>query len=148
MQNVLPAVSGFELSVIRDIERRTLETQPQVNLPVIHSLHAGVYSRTVMLPADRYMTGAEMKIPTTVVIFGDCLVNLAGEFVRVTGHATLCGAPGRKQLFVAVVDTYVTMFFATFAKTVAEAEAEFTDQAGELNSRMPGATNEVAACQE
>ena len=53
----------------------------------------------------------------------------------------LAGQPGRKQAFVAHAETWLTMSFKTEARTVAEAEAEFTDEAEHLGSRRDDAVN-------
>ncbi len=42
---------------------------------------------------------------------------------------------GRKQAYIAHKDTFLTMSFKTNAKTVEEAEAEFTDDHERLMSR-------------
>lgn len=132
-----------ELELINKLERDTLANTPQIILPIVHNFEAGCYSRTLMLPAERYLTGALMRRTTQVLVIGDCLMNIHGKFERMVGCAVLSGSAGRKQVFIAIKNTYISMFFATEAKTVAEAEAEFTDQAAELNSRRAGGVNHV-----
>jgi hypothetical protein len=50
----------------------------------------------------------------------------------------LPAAAGRKQAFLAQADSHITMIFATAARSVAEAEREFTDEADNLVSRRAG----------
>jgi hypothetical protein len=147
MTNSLSTNQRFR-AVIEKIERRTLAEIKQISLPISHNFDAGMYSRTVRVPAGLYITGALIKIPTQVVVSGKCMANLGDEIVKIEGYAVLSGPAGRKQIFVAIEDTYITMVFPSAARTVAEAEAEFTDQAADLNSRRPGATNEVIRCLE
>ena len=148
MTNLLPVTSARFLAAINKIEKRTLAKYKDLTLPIAHSFHAGLYSRTVKVPAGLYITGALIKIKTQVIVSGRCFVNLGDEMVEIRGYAVFAAPAGRKQLFVAIEDTYITMAFATSATTAEEAEAEFTDQAAELNSRKPGAANEVIQCQE
>ena len=89
--------------------------------------------QTCFLPAGIVMTGALIKIATTLVIHGDCFVWFGGgKSQRITGYAVLPAQAGRKQAFRAVSDTHITMMFPTQAKTVPEAEREFTDEADRL----------------
>jgi hypothetical protein len=55
--------------------------------------------------------------------------------VPLEGYNVFSAAAGRKMAFVALSNTSMTMLFATQAKTVAEAEAEFTDEVDMLMTR-------------
>lgn len=113
---------------------------PQVPISTTHALHAGLYARTVMVPAGVVLTGALIKIATLLIVSGDALVTIAGGSLRLTGYHVLTAAAGRKNAFAALADTHLTMLFATAAATVEEAEAEFTDETGLLLSRGGAAT--------
>jgi hypothetical protein len=63
--------------------------------------------------------------------------------VHVQGYAVLPASAGRKQAFVAQADTRLTMVFPTSAKTVEQAEREFTDEIYLLGSRHGAAANHV-----
>jgi hypothetical protein len=65
------------------------------------------------------------------------------EVRRVTGYQVVPAAAGRKQAFRAVADTHITMVFPTNARTVDEAEREFSDEFERLASRKDGAVNEA-----
>lgn len=130
----VPAMTREAIDQVRAFEDRLLQ-QPQVAVEIQHALHAGVYSRTLMLPAGMVMTGAEIKIPTLLIVQGDTMVWLGSDAVRITGYAVLQAEAGRKQMFRTLADTHITMVFSTAAKTVAEAEAEFTDEADRLTTR-------------
>ncbi len=127
----LPAMPPGAVARVRAIEAEML-TRPQLEIEMHHLIHGGVYHRTALLPAGFDMSGALIKIPTTVTINGDVWVCLGDETVRVTGYAVLPASAGRKQVFRAIADTHITMSFATMATTREEAEREFTDEADRL----------------
>lgn len=123
----IPAMTAAAIDHVRALGEHHLATQFQIDLDMRHTIHGGIYSRTCRLPASYEMTGALIKVPTTVIISGECDVWLRGEWQRFTGYAVLPASAGRKQAFRAVRDTHITMIFPTKAQTVAECEREFTD---------------------
>lgn len=123
----LPGMSAAAVKRVRLLEQ-SARALPQVSLETTHALHAGLYARTVTLPAGVVLTGAEIKIPTLLIISGDVLVYGDEGPVRLTGYHVTLGAAGRKQAFCALADTQLTMLFASAAPTVAAAEREFTDE--------------------
>lgn len=131
----IPAMSPAAMAKVRALETHLLATEPQVDLEYKHVLHAGIYDRTVLVPAGLIITGAPVKIPTLLTIVGDVIIGLDGDETRVTGFAKIRAAAHRMGVFTAIADTFISMSFATQAKTVAEAEAEFTDEAHRLASR-------------
>jgi hypothetical protein len=117
---------------------------PQVRIHTQHVLHAGMYARTIVIPAGVALTGALVKRTTMLVISGDVFVSRGDEEgLRITGSVVLPASAGRKQAFVAYADTTVTMTFPTIAKTVEEAEAEFTDNTDMLMSRRDPDLNTI-----
>lgn len=130
----LPPMSADAVKAVRKLEEAVLQ-MPQVHIPTAHALHAGMYARTIMIPAGVTLTGAEIKIPTLIIISGDTLVVGDDGPVRFTGYHVTLGAVGRKQAFFALADTHLTMLFATTAETVEAAEEEFTDEYEKLFSR-------------
>ena len=110
---------------------------PQINLVTHHVLHAGMYARTIRMPADTVITGALIKIPTVLILSGDATV-ISDETIRLSGYGVIPASAHRKQVFIAHADTDLTMIFPTNAKTVEEAEAEFTDEVDLLISRARG----------
>lgn len=114
-----------------------LKKFPQTEIPVQQSLHAGVYSRTVKIPAGIVITGAHIKIPTMLVVQGDAIMYIGDDRVELNGYNVLSAEADRKQAFYARSDVYLTMMFASKAGSVEEAEEEFTDEAALLQTRMP-----------
>jgi hypothetical protein len=130
----IPATSPAALAEVRELEANLLAL-PQVAIETRHVLHGGMYARTIIIPANVVLTGALIRIATLLVIDGDVLVHTDGEPMRITGRHVLPASAGRKQAFVILAETHLTMLFPTRATTVEEAEDEFTDEAGTLFSR-------------
>lgn len=130
----LPNMSAASVAMVRRFEAEALKL-PQVAIATEHTLHAGMYARTIMIPAGVVLTGAEIKIPTLLVINGDVLIYGDDGPVHFSGHHVLLGQAGRKQAFFALHDTHLTMLFPSTADTVDEAEREFTDEYEMLLSR-------------
>lgn len=130
----IPAMSPRAIDNVRRLEEVAL-TCPQVAIPTDHVLHAGLYARTITIPAGVVLTGALIKIATLLIVQGDAVVYVEGGPVELRGYNVLAAAAGRKQAFIAETDVNLTMIFPTQAKTVEEAETEFTDEADRLFSR-------------
>lgn len=127
-------MSEIAISKVRDLENIMLEL-PQEILPVHHTLHGGIYTRTVLIPAGTIITGAHIKIPTTLIVSGNVSLYTGVDIVQLDGYFVLEAKADRKSAFLAHTDTYLTMMFPTQAQTIEEAENEFTDEADSLQSR-------------
>lgn len=138
----IPVMSLDAVANVRDLERHLLAL-PQTLIETHHVLHGGMYARTILIPAVTALTGALIRVPTVLVIAGDTLVTLGNESVRLAGYHVLPAATGRKTAFATIADTRVTMIFPTTARTVEEAEAEFTEEADGLCSRRDPTSNHV-----
>lgn len=133
----VPAMTPESIDLVRRLQAVTLE-QPQVPVETLHAFHAGTYARTIMIPADSFLVGALIRIPTLLIFSGDALVYLGDGHVHLVGYHVLQAEAIRKQIIVTRSDSFLTMVFATEATTVAEAEDEFTEEAHMLLSRrMP-----------
>ena len=141
-QDIIPAMSEMAINSVRELEYYT-ERCPQTEIPTDHVFHAGVYDRTIMIPAGVVLTGALIKVATVLIVSGDCIVYIGDEAVERHGYHVFAASKGRKQAFIAKTDTYITMIFATDVKTVREAEEEFTDEFDRLMSRHDDAVNHV-----
>lgn len=122
----------------------------QWNIETEHTLHAGLYARTVRVPAGVVFANVLIKIPTLVIIHGvvDVLDGKSG--VRLEGYNVVSAPCPRKHVYITRTDIEMTMIFPTNAQTVAEAEAEFTDEVENLMSRRQenGIVVTEEACQE
>ncbi len=139
-REAIPAIDDGDLARLLEFEDCVLQA-PQVPVRTDHVLHAGQYVRTLFMSKGTVITGALVKIPTVLIVQGDAMVSVGEEGRRLTGYAVLAAAAHRKQAFVALEDTHVTMSFPTRAKTIEEAEREFTDDADRLSSRLRESVN-------
>ena len=144
LRPIIAPMSPAAIDNVRRLESLSL-TLPQVPMETHHVLHAGLYVRTWSIPAGVVVTGVLVKIATILIIQGDALVYVGDEGAkRLTGYNVLTGAAGRKQALVAETEVHATMIFPTQARTIEEAEAEFTDETHLLGSRRGDAINTIA----
>jgi selenocysteine-specific translation elongation factor len=135
IDNSLPAASPEILEKIALVEARIRPREHTLQVQMEHHLHAGMYARTCRLAANQVITSVLIKIPTLLIVNGDCVV-LAGEkWHELKGYNVIPANSRRKQIYVTRGATEITMIFPTDAKTVQEAESEFTDEADSLLSR-------------
>lgn len=115
-------------NILCEMAKYAIEHCDEVDIPIEHFIHEGVYYRTCKVPKDTAIIGAFIKIPTTVIVSGDCYVTLGNTIGRLEGYNVIKAEAGRRQAFRAVEDTYITMCFKTESTDVKEAEKEFTDE--------------------
>lgn len=133
---------------VRHIEAKA-RALPQVALTTDHVIHGGMYARTIRLVAGSMITGALVKRATLLIVAGEVSIYVGtDEPLHVAGYAVLPAAAGRKQAIVATADTHLTMLFPTQARTVRDAEHEFTDEADILMSRLDPASNHIRITEE
>ena len=130
-----PAMSTADAEKVGRLESR-LRDMVQVPIATTHHFHAGMYARTIRIPQGVVITGALIRIPTMLIVSGHVTVFIGGDSIELRGYHVIPASAGRKQVFVAHADTDLTMFFPTSARTVEEAEAEFTDETELLMSRQ------------
>lgn len=145
---MLPVNSDFKIgpSSSEDIEYTSaindaLGMLPQEPVETWHTLHGGIYTRTVKIKKGMAIVGALILVPTTLVIHGTCVFNSGEREFSVDGQAVIPASANRMQAFYAIEDTWLSMAFATKAHTPYEAEEEFTEDAGLLLSRQLNAVN-------
>lgn len=138
----LPAMAPEAIEKVRSVEAMALAKE-QIPLRTIHTIHAGMYARTIHIPGGTMITGALIKIATTLIVTGRADAYIGDEILHLSGHNVIPGSAGRKQAFVAIGPVSMTMLFPTTAKTVDEAEREFTDEYELLASRRDPAFNET-----
>lgn len=111
---------------------RNLDTEmlalPQVEIVIDHLIHGGMYARTAHVAADTIVSGALLSRATVLVLNGDVTVFTGNESVRLRGFHVLPGSAGRKQLFRTHAETHMAMVLPSKARSVDEAEHEFTDE--------------------
>ena len=134
-------MSPAAINRVRQLESFALAL-PQVSIGTDHVFHAGVYARTIKVPAGVMITGVLIKIPTLLIVQGDAIVHVEDGPFELHGYNVVAAGAGRKQAFVALTDTHLTMIFATDALDVDNAERAFTDELDKLMTRR-----ETAKCQ-
>lgn len=132
--NDIPPMTREMIDKVRTVEALSKQ-RAQVKISVKHYLHGGAYVRTVQLPAGVMITGAHIRIDTNLVVNGHAMIHDGHEWRENIGYNVMTCAADRKQIFVAISDTDLTMFFATDAKTVEEAEERFTNEFLMLQNR-------------
>lgn len=124
----LPAMSQENIDKVKFIETLSLNFVDQINLPTANLIHGGMYARTLHMDAGTVLTGALLKIPTILIVSGDCAVFIGDETIELRGYTVLPGSALRKQMFYAHTDVDMTMLFPTDETTVDACERQFTDE--------------------
>lgn len=136
-----------DLVIANQLETIMLEYE-QVKLKTFHTIHGGIYTRTIELLEGQALVGALIKIPTTLIFNGHIRLLVGDEVRDIVGYRVVSASGMRKQVMTAVQDSVITMMFKTDARTVTEAEDEFTDDAESLMSRRDEAINIIEITEE
>ena len=136
----IPAMSEQAIAKVRALESKMLELQ-QTPVCTFHLMHAGVYTRTVMLPAGMLLTGVLIKIATVLIVCGRATVYIGDVPLELDGYNVLPANAGRKQAILAHGDVHMTMLFASRSVDIEAAEKEFTDEYEQLASHRAEASN-------
>lgn len=130
----IPAITDDALEWVRAVEHQNAAL-PQVPIVTHHLIHGGMYCRTIKLPMGVCLTGALIERATTLIVSGAVVLNTGEVLTRLVGYHVIPASARRKQVFVALSDTDMTMIYVTNARTVQEAEEELTGEADLLFSR-------------
>ncbi|MCK5609379.1 SET domain-containing protein-lysine N-methyltransferase [Candidatus Pacearchaeota archaeon] len=87
------------------------KTQPQIEIPVKHFIHGGMYGREIVIPKDSIITGQIYKFDHfDIMISGDITVSTdTGETKRLTGYNLFKGLSGKKRAgYVHEETTWIT----------------------------------------
>jgi formylmethanofuran dehydrogenase subunit A len=133
--NVLPATPSEIIAKIVAVEERMRHREHTLRVETEHLLHAGMYSRTIRVAAMMAFTSVLIKIPTTLIVNGKCCIFAGDHWHTLEGYSVIAASAGRKQIYVTLEPTEITMIFPSNAKTVEEAESQFTDEAESLLTR-------------
>lgn len=138
----IAAMTPAQVGEVRRLEAAVREL-PQAQIDTYHVIHAGLYARTIRIPAGVVLTGAEITRATLLIFSGHAVVTMGDSVRELDGYHVLPAEAGRKQAFLALADTDLTMLFATDARDIATAEGQFTTEPERLMSRAPDAINIV-----
>jgi len=151
MKDLIPSMSCEDISFACEMEKY-ISTLDQIDIPTFHTLHAGVYTRTIHLDVGQVASGVIISVPTTLIVNGHIRLLIGEEVVETKGFNVFIAEANRKQIALAIEPTTITMIFKTDAKNITEAENEFTNEPEKLASRLPNAVNKIKQgallCQE
>ena len=133
----LPPSSSDDVAMIMRMRDRIdeLSIDSPCEFPTEDMLHAGCYVRTCVCPAGSILAGAVIKVPTVVIVHGDCTVTTGSKTLHIDGFAVLKGAAGRASVWRATTETTISMVYASQAVSCEAAEEEFTDEYEKLLTR-------------
>ena len=143
IKGLIPSMSDEQYAVGLKAEEWIKDNLPAIKCCTQHTLHDGIYSRTVFLPAGSVVVGVIIKVPTTIAMHGKMAFYIGDEVKYIDGYHVVTAEGGRKQIVYAFEDSHVTLTFKTDAKTIEEAENQMTDEADRLMSRQPESFNLV-----
>ncbi len=86
------------------------------------------------MPANSIVAGVLIKIGTILIMCGTVKVYTGNDAIIYSGYNVLSASKNRKQAFHALSDTCLTMILPSQAKTISEAESDFTDETEALIS--------------
>lgn len=123
--------------MIREASAKIRPHEASFRCKMEHHLHGGMYARTARVAPNMAFTSVMIKIPTLVIVHGECCVFVDGKWHIMSGYNVLAASAHRIQAYATFGEneTEITMLFPSAAKTVEEAEAEFTDESEDLLSR-------------
>ena len=128
------ALTDETLAKLTQVQEKML-TLPQEDVHTEHFFHAGMYVRTVTIGREVVLMGALIKIPTLLIVSGKTKVFTGDGWIELQGYNVIPAKAGRKQIFVGMEETHITMIFHTNAETLEQAEEEFTGEYEALVTR-------------
>lgn len=132
----MPPSTGEEIARLEALGEELQRSCPSAEIRTEHHLHAGVYSRTIYVPAGVAVVGLTVRVPTQLIACGHFQLTDGGRTQELRGYHVLDGGAGRRAAVLALEDSAFTMLFATDAGTVEEAENEFTNEPERLLTRQ------------
>lgn len=143
---MLKKVTNESLNCINGMVQFMLQNLTQADIEIKHDLCGNLYSRYCFIPKDVVVVGALLKVPTLLIVNGDCVIFDGEKTQRVTGYKMLQGQAYRQSAFRALEDTSLTMLAVVEGcSTVEEAEKFITDQSALLTNHRKELLEE---CQE
>lgn len=140
MKAMIPVMTPQDIGLAIEAEDYLL-SQEQFKIATHHTLHGGVYTRTIYLNAGETISGALIRVDTTLVVVGHMRILIGSTVQDYDGVNMITASKNRKQVMTAVGNASITMVFATGASTIQDAEDEFTVESKRLMSRQDDAVN-------
>jgi hypothetical protein len=134
--NAIPATTGKALANVTAVESRMRDLYAEHAAPdttvTEHLLHGGMYARTVRVKAPQSFASVMITPPTVLIVNGSAKVYSGDHVYEIRGYRVIPASAGRKAIWIIEQDTEITAIFPTSAKTLDEAEREFTSEPGNL----------------
>lgn len=140
--NRIPVMNEDDINHVCRLEDFILSL-PQVEIDVYHTIHGGMYARTIVVPAGIVLTGVVIDLATILIVSGHTKVFIGEDVIEIEGYHVIPAGAHRKQAVATISNTCFTMLFPTQAKTVKEAEDEFTKESERLASRLNPDLNHI-----
>ena len=112
--------------IISKLEQHSLKF-PQIDIPMSHNLHGGMYSRYVTIPKGITVTGQIYKHDHfEVMISGDATVASESGPIRIKGFNLLSGHAGKKRAVTAHKKTIWLTIHPTDIKDIDKVQGSIT----------------------
>lgn len=125
---MLKAVTNDSLNCINAITEFMLQNTDQVQIKIDQDLCGNFYARHCLVPKDVVIVGALLKVPTAIIIDGDCIVYDGKETRRITGYKIIAGQAYRQSIFRAIEPTHITMLAMVNSTNLEDVQRQLTDQ--------------------
>ncbi|MDZ4290744.1 MAG: hypothetical protein U1C47_02340 [Hydrogenophaga sp.] len=126
---------GHDPGKVAALESLLLQGPNQIELETLHLIHAGMYARTIFIPAGTVLTGALIDVANICTVCGDITVTTSDVAKRFTGYHVIPASAGHKRAGFAHADTWWTTLVRTDLKDVPSIENDVTREADRLYSR-------------
>lgn len=101
----------------------------EVYVPIEHWIDDGIYYRATYMPPFTVSVSCMIKIPTTIIVVGNCLVTVGDHVEHLLGIKHIKASANRRVAYKSLDGgVFILMYFKTSATTVEEAEHEMTDE--------------------
>lgn len=130
--SAIPSTTGEALTRVQAVEARMrglyADHAASDDTVTEHLLHGGMYARTVRVKAGQGFASVTIKPPTVLIVNGHAHIYSGEGLYEIHGYQVIPASAARKAIWLIERDTEITAIFPSNAKTVAEAEQEFTSE--------------------
>lgn len=104
----------------------TMREQVPTELPAMHEqLFSAMYTRSAKIPAGTICTGNMTKVPTLLVVAGDCSIRVGDTIQTLRGFNIIAEPAGMVRVANCITDCWFTTISITACATIEAARAEF-----------------------
>lgn len=104
----------------------TIREQVPTELPEMHEqLFSAMYTRSAKIPAGTICTGNMTKVPTLLIVVGDCSIRIGNTIQTIRGFNVISEPAGMIRVANCITDCWFTTINNTACTTLEKARAEF-----------------------